>query len=307
VFLATDVVVLALRALSFVALFQAAGAALFLWLFERDLTVTEERVRGLARRATYAAVTLTVLYHVLLPARMAGSFTSTFDPALESLLLNSDAGVANVLRVVALGLLVLAWEAPARLARPARATGVVLALASFAVMGHTAIHEQRWLLAPLLLVHVTVVAFWFGGLLPLSRVALREPAAIGAAVVSRFSKLASYTVPLILVAGIAMAVLFVRSWEELFTGYGAMIVGKTLAFGLLMALASLNRWRLVPALAAVAARAGQAVGPLAAESRDLRRTIAAEWIVIALVLVATALMTSLFAPENLHATFGEGH
>jgi putative copper resistance protein D len=104
-----------------------------------------------------------------------------------------------------------------------------------------------------------------------------------------------------------MAVLFVRSWEELFTGYGAMIVGKTLAFGLLMALASLNRWRLVPALAAVAARAGQAVGPLAAESRDLRRTIAAEWIVIALVLVATALMTSLFAPENLHATFGEGH
>ena len=306
-FIATDVVVLTLRALSFIALFQAAGAAIFLWLFERDLTITEERVRSLARRATYAAVTLTVLYHVLLPARMAGSFASTFDPALEGLLLASDAGIANVVRVVGLGLLVLAWDAPPRLARLARAAGVVLVLGSFAVMGHTAIHEQRWLLAPLLLVHVAVAAFWFGGLAPLGTVALREPAAIGAGVVARFSRLAAYTVPLIFVAGVSMAVLFIRSWDELVTGYGAMIAGKTLAFAALMALASFNRWRFVPALSAAAARAGGAERPLAGESAALRRTIAAEWVIVALVLAATALMTALFAPENLHAAFGDEH
>src|SRR5690606_4038913 len=213
VFLVTDVVVLSLRALSFVALFQAAGAAMFLWLFERDLTVTEERVRALARRASYAAVTLTVLYHVLLPARMAGSFASTFDPALEALLLASDAGIANVVRVVALGLLAVAWDAPPRVARPARAAGVVLAILSFAVMGHTAIHEQRWLVAPLLLVHVAIAAFWFGGLAPLRMAALREPANVGARVAARYSTLASYSVPLIFVAGAGMAVLFIRSWD----------------------------------------------------------------------------------------------
>lgn len=308
-FLATDVVVLSLRALSFVALFQAAGAAIFLWLFERDLTVTEGRVRSLARRASYTAVTLTVLYHVLLPARLGGSFASTFDPALEALLLASDAGIANVVRVVGLGLLIVAWETPVRVARPARAAGIVLLIASFAVMGHTAIHELRWLLAPLLLVHVAVAAFWFGGLAPLAAVTRREPAAIGARVAARFSTLASYTVPLIFVAGAGMAVVFIRSWSELATGYGAMVVAKALAFGVLMGLASLNRWRYVPALTAAAARAGagDTARPLAEESAPLRHTIAAEWVAIALVLAGTAVMTALFSPENLHAVFDDGH
>jgi hypothetical protein len=35
--------------------------------------------------------------------------------------------------------------------------------------------------------------------------------------------------------------------------------------------------------------------------------VLAEWAVIAGVLIATALMTELFAPATLHATFGPTH
>ena len=50
-----------------------------------------------------------------------------------------------------------------RLALP----GTALTIASFAVMGHTATSDWRWLLAPLLMLHLAAAAFWFGGLAPL--------------------------------------------------------------------------------------------------------------------------------------------
>ena len=92
-FLAIDSLVLALRALSFVAIFQAAGSALFVEIFRSGLSpATEERIRTHARIAAVAALCLAVLHYVLTPARMAGDFGSTFDPALESLLLRSNSG-----------------------------------------------------------------------------------------------------------------------------------------------------------------------------------------------------------------------
>ena len=105
--LATDALVLALRALTFVALFQAAGAALFLALYERELGGSAERIRNIARVAALAALCAAVFHYVLTPARMAGDFGSTFDPSLESLLLRSSSGGAHIVRVVGLALLLL--------------------------------------------------------------------------------------------------------------------------------------------------------------------------------------------------------
>jgi hypothetical protein len=39
----------------------------------------------------------------------------------------------------------------------------------------------------------------------------------------------------------------------------------------------------------------------------LRRTIVAEWLIIAVVLAVTAAMTSLFAPEHLEGGFAPEH
>ncbi|HUQ51921.1 MAG TPA: hypothetical protein VM692_06845, partial [Gammaproteobacteria bacterium] len=164
-FFATDALVIGLRAITFVALFQAAGAALFLALYDPQLErACAERLRTVARVAALVALIAAVAHYVLTPARMAGDFGSTFDPALESLLLRSNSGAAHIVRVVGLAILLLSLDRASKLNTCAACGGAALALLSFVLMGHTVIHEQRWILAPLLLVHVVVVAVWLGAL-----------------------------------------------------------------------------------------------------------------------------------------------
>jgi putative copper resistance protein D len=298
VFLAADVTVIGLRALTFVAVFLAVGTWIFAALWERELgAAAAERVRALARAAAVVALIVTVVHYVLTPARMAGAFGSAFDPSLEALLLQSGSGSANIVRVVGLAVLALSLDRATRLNAIAAGAGAALALASFAFGGHTAIHPLRVVLAPLLLVHLAAAAFWFGALWPLYAAAGEGPAARSAALLERFSRLAVRVVPFVLVCGLGMAMVFVRSVAELGTAYGTFLLAKTAGFGVLLALAALNKRRFTPGV-----RAGD-MGAV----RGLRRTIVAEWWLIAAILAATAVMTSLYAPEHLEGAFGAGH
>jgi copper resistance protein D len=297
VFFLTDALVIGLRAIVFVALFQAAGAALFLAIYERQTAqAAAERLRLVARIAALVALVAAVLHYVLTPARMAGDFGSTFDPSLESLLLRSSSGTAHIVRVVGLAILLLSLDRASRINTWGACVGAALALWSFALMGHTVIHPQRWLLAPLLLVHVVVAAVWLGALAGLY-IAARENGTASGPLVARFSAHAGAAVPAIFVCGFLMSVLLIRSFAELATPYGAMVLGKSFGFAVLMALAAQNKWRLGPRLSAGDASAVPA----------LQRTVKAEWVLIAVVLVATAVMTSLYAPEGLHGSFAPEH
>lgn len=296
--LAVDWLVLGLRAASFVAIFQAAGAAIFLLLFERSLgEPVAERIRSAARAVTVAALILTVLHYVLTPARMAGSFAATFDSSLGELLLESTAGTASIVRVVGLALLMLSLDRASRASSIGAGVGAALTLGSFALMGHTVIHPLRVVLAPLLLVHVGVAAFWFGALWPLWLLVRAERAEQAATVVTGFSAYATRLVPLLFVGGVLLAVLFIRSFAELATPYGAMVLGKAVGFAAVLGLAALNKWRYAPRLAA-----GDSAAAIA-----LAKTAVAEWALLAVVLAATAVMTSLYAPEHLEGAFGPGH
>jgi putative copper resistance protein D len=175
--------------------------------------------------------------------------------------------------------------------------GAGLALLSFALMGHTTIHELRLLLAPLLLVHLASAAFWFGSLWPLYVVAKREPIELAGRTIARFSTLAFRSVPLIFVCGAGMTLIFVRSVDALVSGYGAMVAVKTSAYVAALALAAFNRQRLVQEIAA----ANRAALDL------FTRVVRIEWLILAGVLIATALMTDLFSPEGLHASFSSEH
>jgi putative copper resistance protein D len=297
VFFATDALVIGLRAITFVALFQAAGAALFLALYAPQLArEPADKLRDWARVAALVALIAAVLHYVLTPARMAGDFGSTFDPELESLLLRSSSGGAHIVRVVGLAILLLSLDRASRLNTWAACGGASLALLSFALMGHTVIHPQRWMLAPLLLIHVVVAAVWLGALAGLY-LAARDTGTGSGALVARFSAHATRAVPAIFVCGFLMSVLFIRSFAELATPYGAMVLAKSLGFAALMALAAQNKWRFGPRLLAGDATAVPA----------LRRTIAVEWGLIAVVLATTAVMTSLYAPEHLEGSFAPEH
>jgi putative copper export protein len=166
--------------------------------------------------------------------------------------------------------------------------GAVLAIGAFTLTGHTSVNVHRGALAVLLMLHLFVLAFWFGALWPLCIATLRETPARAADIIDRFTAVASWLVPVILLAGLVMAVLLLPSLSALSEPYGELLIAKVLGFALLMGLAAANKWRLGPALMSGTAQSG----------RRFRRSVAAEFVLIAAVLTITAVMTSFFSPET---------
>ncbi len=283
-----DVVSVILRALGFIAIFQAAGMAIFLALFQGGIaasTTTALRRTGLA--AAIAALILVAAHFALEPARLGGELAAIADAGLRDIVLDSPLAMAFAWREVGLILLVPGFILPAHFARLATLPGATLVLFAFTQVGHTTTHSPQWVLGTLLFVHIAAAAFWFGSLLPLRRIALEEPPAAAARSVAAFSRMAIRLVPLLAAAGVALAVLLLGSWSNLATPYGLLILLKLGLFAGLMLLAAVNRWHYGPALASGAAWI----------VARFRTVVMAEFVLVSAVLAATAALTALFSPE----------
>jgi putative copper export protein len=282
-----DVLSALVRALSFLALFQAAGVALFVALFSHRLSVASAPVRRVGFHSAVLAIVLVAVHYGLEAARMAGALSGAFDASLQALVLDSPVSTAWILRTAGLALIAATIRRPGRLAGILGVIGAMITLAAFLWVGHTAIDPDRAWLGVLLAAHVAVVAFWFGALAPLYVVSGKEPAAAAAAVVEDFSRIALWLVPGILVAGALMTLFLVDRWAVFGEGYGLLLLVKLGAFAALMALAALNKWRYGPALSV---------------SRDataaFQRTVGIEYALICTVLIVTAVMTTFFSPEH---------
>lgn len=241
-----------------------------------------ESLHNSALRLAIAAVLLTALQHLLGPARLAASFSGITDASLQSFFLQSDAGVAHSIRIC--GLLIIVAGVVMK-SRAFAVTGAVIACLSFILMGHSTTYSPRWLLAPLLMLHVTIISFWFGSLRPLRR-PVDEDHTVMAERLDHFSRIASRVVPAVVVAGLGLTLVLLESLADLTTPYGIMIIAKISGFTLLLALACLNRWRLLPGI-----RTGQT-----AAATSFRNIAAAEWLIIALLIITTVVVTSLFSP-----------
>jgi putative copper export protein len=279
-----DVLSVTVRALAFIALFQAIGAAFFLAGFARQLAISFVDIRRLALIAASCGVFLVFTHLTLDAARMAGDYSGLWDRELQQLAWSSGSGWAQLTQVAGL-LLVLA--ALRRSAHWYASLGGAIALAGFLLTGHTSAHALRAVLAPLLGLHLLIVAGWFGALAPLLIVIRKEAKPMVALIVARYSAIAGLLVPLIALAGLSMAWLLTGSLTVLRRPYGELLMVKLILFSLLMALAAWNKWRLTPALALGEARAAVA----------LQRSIIAEIILIAVVLSVTAALTSLYSPD----------
>lgn len=282
-----DVVSALVRALSFVALFQAAGAAIFIALFSGRLEASATAIRRLGCVSALAGIALVFVHYSLEAARMAGAYSGMFDASLQRIVFDSSMSAAFALRIAGLALIALAIARGGPLWRAVSVFGAALALAAFLIVGHTASDADRIWLAVLLGLHLAVVAFWFGGLTPLYIASRAETASTASVVVDRFSRVAVWWVPAIFVAGALMTLLLVDRWSVFAEPYGAILIGKIAAFTILMVLAGLNKWRFGPALAT----SSKVV-------RSFQRSLATEYVLIAAVLIATAVMTTFFSPEH---------
>ena len=276
-----------LRALSFIALLQAAGVVFFLLLFGEQLSSSVQTIKRVGFRSALAGLVLVGAQYGLEAARMAGELSGALDFELQRLVLGTSMASAWMVRTVGLALMAAAMFRASRGALLIGTTGALLSLAAFLLVGHTASDPDRPWLALLLAIHLLVIAFWFGALLPLREVSQIESRTVAARVVESFSRIASWIVPAILVAGVLMTLLLVDRWSVFAESYGLILLGKVLAFLVLMVLAALNRWRYGPAIVATSTAVPA-----------FRRVVLAEYVLILGVLAVTAVMTTLFSPEH---------
>jgi copper transport protein len=269
---------LAARWLYYVAVAAAAGGALF-----RSLVAeTPGQLRSLLFAIALCGIGLAALQvglrGTLLAALPLGALleTATWHLGAGTTLAFSLLFAVAGLLGCAISMLGTKWAW-----RALGGVAALLVLVSFPLTGHAAVAVQRWLIAPTLAVHAAVAMFWFGALWPLYAV-LRQKPARAAAVIKRFSRLAVPAV-LLLVAGggVLAAIQLARPAAPLDTWYGLLVSAKLLLFMGLLGLATWNRQRLTPALAANVPDAAW----------RLQRTVKIEGILAAVVLAVTAALT----------------
>lgn len=280
-----DVLSVVIRALSFVALFQATGLALFYVLLGHLHSASQPNLICIGMRSALMGIVLVLGHQLLAGARMTGEFAGVTDLSMQLLGLQSSAGVANVIRIA--GLIVVAVAMGSH--HPVwKAAGVLLVVISFVFTGHTSSNVDRWLLAPALMLHLLAGMFWFGSLMPLYFVSSNASGREASKLISAFSAIAVWLVPSMALAGVVMAFVFMPDANSFQTPYGRLLLLKVTVFTLLMGFASLNKWRFSPGIASGEQHA----------VRAFRLSVSVEYVLIVCVLMATAVMTGLFSPEN---------
>ena len=275
-----------LRGLSFVALFQAAGGALFLVIF--DPRMRRAVIVQVMRWSALAALVLLTAQYLMESARMSGDYSGLFDAEFQSMVAQSSLLLIYLLRTLAVVLFfvcIRSSDVTRRWPIIIAALGVVI---SFALTGHTAARPYNPWLSLLLMVHIAAVMFWFGSLLPLLAINQSVDRASAALVVEDFSRVAVRVVPALFVAGAALIAALFYSPRNFLEPYGLILLGKLFAFALLMGLAALNRWRLGPQL-----------GTSPRASRSFSRSVLGEYALIAAAVMATAALTTFFSPSEV--------
>ncbi len=163
--------------------------------------------------------------------------------------------------------------------------GYALVLASFWFDGHT-VSKGPWALHSLVnLVHLGAAAVWGGGVFAMTTVVwLRrrhsEDAGL-AAMVIRFSTLATASLVAVIIAGVTMTVLILDTPGDLFaTTWGRILIAKTLAVTIAAGMGAYNHFKLRPAL--------EQSPDDPALARELRASLTIESAVLGVVVILTA-------------------
>jgi putative copper resistance protein D len=271
------------KASGYGATLLAMGGPLFLAAFPD----APDNVRQLARRVAIIAAVIGLavlaLRFGIRAARISGmGLQGAVDPMMLGFVWDSPLGTAALWRGTG-EVLVIAMLIRGAFGLCVGLTGALLIAVSYTFVGHS-LGDPRWILALLLTVHLLAAAFWVGSLAPLHR-SINRPD--GALLLHRFGNIAGIVVAALVSVGVIFAWLMTGSVASLFTtAYGWTLLLKLAVVTGLMALAALNKWRLVPSLASGAPSAVV----------HLRRSIKIEAVAVLLILIVTAVLTSITTP-----------
>ena len=265
-----------LRALRDICLLVAMGTALFsAWVggFPGQ--------RAVLSMAALCASLLSVLGALAQAAALIGQPTALSEASL-AMAFKTSSGSSVLFTVAATAMIAAgAWFGSQRVRAALLTAGALLVAISLVLTGHAASAQPAWLAATAVAAHVLVAGFWAGSLVALYLL-LRQADPRSAAGLRRFSAIAVPAVTLLIAAGVVFAALQLDSLQALVDSrYGQLVLLKVSLLVLLLAIAGGNRFLLMPRL--------QRAVPTAEAA--LRRAIAAEMVLVALVISATAVLS----------------
>ncbi|WP_198394997.1 copper resistance CopC/CopD family protein [Brevibacterium yomogidense] len=294
-----ETTVTVLTAAQYLGLLLLAGLVAFRVVVQRDRAPVDGLLRLFVRSSWVTAVGASLLLVPVAALHITGL-------PLAALFVPQDWLAGVRWQPVAAAVVVLVAGLPAALLATRTLTrtrgGIALVLVGLAVsapalVGHSQTTEPVWLMMAADVTHLLVGSFWTGGVVGLVRsLALMDP---GTAVrtVARFSRAALYSVILIGLSGVIMAVLILDDVASLVgTGYGRMLLVKLGVVAAVVCLAAWNRWRLLPRLLAE---------PSPEIQRDhLRRTLQYEAALLIAVIAVTGILSNS-SPDHKHTDQGD--
>ena len=284
------------RGLAYAGVLLAAGGVAFLVLVHRGGAERGRLVRVICGASLVGAAGTLVALPVQAALGTGQGPGSLFDDGVLAQVAGDGVGAGVLLALVGLIVAIgaLDWN------RWVALSGAVVGAASFAASGHTRAGSSAALATLADISHLVVVAAWGAGMLLLwltlrhRRRAGDDDASGTAALVGRFSTLATVTVVAVGVTGSALAWTQVRSLDGLTgTGYGRLLLVKVAVVIAIGALGAYNHFRLVPALTRGKAKAAMT---------QLRATLRVE----AMALVAVVALSAVLVVVTPARTEAEG-
>jgi copper transport protein len=276
------------RALTYAGALLAAGLALFIMLFGRHPAVDYRSVARPAIAAALLGAVATATGAAVQSVMLAGSLADTLNPANLTRVLETGFGLAALVRLAGLMVLLVAFARRSFIPMLG-AAGALAVAASFAFTGHT-VRLDSPVLSALLVFHLLAAAFWTGSFIPLIRASRGTNVAATRELILAFSAIAVVLVPGLVAAGATIAWFLIGDLPALVTTpYGLALSAKMTLVGGMLALAAVNKWRLVPGLSTGAAAMAR-----------LRRSIALEAALALAVIAATTALTSAPPPPGAH-------
>jgi copper transport protein len=277
---------LVVRALTYACALLASGLALFLVLFGRYTAVDPRAVARPAVAAALLGAVATATGAAVQSAMLAGGLVDALDPTALASVLGTGFGLGALVRMGGFVVLLVAL-ARHDFVPVLGAAGALAVAASFALTGHT-VRLDSPVLSALLVFHLLAVALWTGSFIPLARAIRGTDVAATTKLMRAFSVVAVVLVPGLIAAGAAIAWFLVGEWPALVaTPYGLALSAKITLVAGMLALAAVNKWRLVPALPTGRAAVAR-----------LRRSILLEAALALAVIMATTALTSVPPPTG---------